>query len=232
MDGSLSCSWRDVSIDLGIGSLTVGGPKYTKNVSSTRALWQFFTTTVIVVGIIVAFGAWYLLVAIASIIAIVAGFIYRSRTSKRAITSLAPIESGFVTQTQNHVIAKSGELKSRDQIYLRVVNTSQFSLNHSWLSSLLQVEGEETLEIDGALLASVKSMSDDDVTAHEEVVYVVYLDRALGELARVDLQSWFGTILESGGALRCKLRVSFNSSSKLERINVLGSLVSGRNEHL
>lgn len=190
--------------------------------SATRALWQFSTTTVIVVGILVALGAWYLLVAITSAIVILAVFLYKSLNAKRASSEISPVEAGVVTPEQSKTIENGGRLQSTSPISLRVVNSSDFAPNHNWLASRLQIEGEEDVEIEGFILASQKLLERDGALVEQEVLYVGHDDRVLGELPEIDLTTWYDEVLEYGGALRCLLTIHFDSALRVQRIRASG----------
>lgn len=193
--------------------------------SYTRGLWQFFTSFVIIVGILAIIGAWYLLVAIGSVLLIVGVVIYKALRSKEASAAAAPLLGSMLSQKQSEVVSTGGRLQSSENIELRVVNMGLFTQNHSWLAKFLQVDRSDSFEVEGAILASYLPIESPEGSVEKEVIYVVHRDRVLGELAAVDLDHWYDSVLEGGGALKCRLRLTFNDDLGLEQIRVLGQII-------
>ena len=170
--------------------------------SYTRGLFQAFTTTVVVIGILTALGAWYLLVAIGSTALVVGVVIYRSFKSRSIKQNLSPITGGRLSAAQLEACSEGGLLQLSVSNSLRVVGTREFIENHKWLGQRFQVESAETLEIEGALFAGLEPKATSDQANQKEGIFVVYKDRVLGRLPDVDTEQHFESVLEVGGG--CK----------------------------
>ena len=188
--------------------------------SYTRGLFQFFTSTVIVIGILTVIGAWYLLAAIGSTALIIAVVIYRSLKARSSKENLSQVAGGRLSAAQLDICANGGLLQLADGNSLRVVGKSEFLENHRWLGQRFQVESAETLEIDGALLAGLAPKAAADQGNQKQTNYVVHRDRVLGQLPDLDAEQHFESVLEVGGAAKAKLLVEFDGQLNLERVKV------------
>jgi hypothetical protein len=193
-------------------------------VSASRTMFQSFTSTVIVVGILFVIGAWYVIVGLVSLLAIVFVVLYRSRRAKRVGLEVQPVVNGRLSPSQLAVAQRRGFLSLAQEKSLRVVELSSFRSNHEWLADQMQLETSETLVVDGFLLASkANSQMQPALESGSRVVYFCTGDRVLGQLPNIELDQWWDGLLEIGGAARCRLRVSFSGSHTVSRIEAIAS---------
>lgn len=189
---------------------------------ASRVMVQTIVWSVFVVAVLSVIATWYLLLGLLALVIALGAYWVRKKRAMEARPRLGAASNGLLGPSQIETLNRPGVLSLDPGKSLRVVNTVTYSNNFQWLAEKYQIEREETLEIDGAVVAGVEWRESEEGSAEVEVVYVASNDRVIGQLANVDLVEWYDQILEVGGAARCKLRVGFTPRTLVSSIEVLG----------
>ena len=187
---------------------------------ATSAMVKTIFWFVFIVGVLSIIATWYLVVGVVGAIIAVAVYLYRAKRAKEVVAGLAPSVGGFLADGQVRSLEKPGNLELEEGKSLRVVNTLKYRDNHEWLARHYQVERQETLRIEGTVVAGLEFVEGADEGIESEILYVTVQDRIIGHLSNVDFVTWYDQILEVGGAANCRINVTFTPYQELSAISV------------
>ena len=169
----------------------------------------------IVIGVLVLTGIyWLLVVAIPALITLFA-FLYQQRVGKRTLENLA-----IRPDTE-----LSGELVNKDNAsysgpIISLVELDRYREDHAEIAKTAQVTESVTLPINGGLYA----FSTTDSTDHQDVENVVLLAcvdfAVVGEVRMIETSEIAEEVLRLGGAVKCILNTKFQADGKVKEIRL------------
>ena len=161
--------------------------------------------TFMVLGVVVAISAWFLLLAVIAGLIFVALW-FTARKQHEETRTYLKFEVDFTLPEETWSRAQKMELvQTSTYSELRLVDLEKYAENWASVSSSTQAQPGEKLSLTGHLIAVDQPVSG-------RVVVFAYDQKVLGEVRRIDTDEVFDTVWARGGIMHLPCTLSFNAN--------------------
>lgn len=161
-----------------------------------------------VLGVVVAISAWFLLLAVVAGLIFVAMWLTARKQHEETRTFLKFDVDFTLPEEAWSRAQKMGLLQTSTHSELRLVELDKYTENWANVKSLAQAQARETLSLTGYLVAV-------EQPAQGRVVVFVYDQKVLGEVRRIETDEVFDQVWARGGIMHLPCTMSFDANREV-----------------